>query len=158
MPLAIKDASIGPSVLTLALQVILEEFAHVKALIRPRELTDACLQTVPIQPLVYWAVYPFFDPEPILLVIFPITFVPITISQSIYGVSVRLIIQPHAFVNLAVDVNETTIAISKAVLPEPIVSAAVGPDFDAPTTSGISHSIPLALVKSCAHLSEATQA
>ena len=90
---------------------------------------------------------PVFDSISVLLVMAPVADVPGTVDVQVRSRSMRLVVEPAAFVHAAIVVNETTMAIRPVHVPIALVLGPVFPSLDTATMS-LPKFVPLALVES----------
>ena len=132
-PLTVVDAAVCPCVFTKAVQVVLEEFAFVAALVSPDELSFSRLFAIFVFTGIHGSIRPFLNALTVLLVKPPLTLVPIAVVVLIDPVSVGFVVFPHALVHITFGMDESTESILLAVFPETIVPRAIGPYLNAPS-------------------------
>ena len=77
--------------------------------------------------LILGAIWPAFDPEPLLLVLEPATAIAGAIKVGVLAVSVRSIFTPLALVDVSVYMDQPPLAIGHAVGPVALIRGAIVP-------------------------------
>ena len=128
-PISIVLSTIGPRVLTFAVNVVVCELPRVTGPVLPLELsvTDFC--AIHVLTFVASAVEPRFHAPSVLLVIQPVPLVHRPIVVLVATVAIRLIVSPLTRVNVAICMDQSAHAVRLAADPLALIEGAIDPDL-----------------------------
>ena len=129
LPVALISLAIGPDILSISGDLILEEGPGIDASVGEGESTFSVLLSVFVASVVARSIRPGLDTLAMLLVFEPLADVGGSVCVSIRSLTMSFIIQPHAFIDVTICVNERAHTIGLVVLPHAVVAGRVWPDL-----------------------------
>ena len=142
-PFTIIIPPVRPSVLAMALDVVLSELSDVAGSIMPVEVPMAMLCAIDVGALIACLVRPRLDSLPVLLVFLPAAFVDGTVVVHVLAVTVGFVVEPLALVDVSIRMDQTTNTIGFALAPLALVQRAIEPDLATLAGSRFQISLPL---------------
>jgi len=122
--------------LTVTLDIVVNELSLIAVAISPGELSDPLLHSLAVVALELGSVGPALHTWTVLRIMFPEAAIQRAILMEVEAEAMSLVVLPLSLVDVAVLMQQSAIVVGLVLVPVALIEAAIGPDLH---TASLAH-------------------
>jgi len=126
-PFTLINSAIRPPILSFALDIVVNPVAYVNAFIGPLVCALSPLLSILKHTIIFWPIFKLFFSRSILVVIFPESFISLSVRVHINSEPISSILEKLSCIHITVSVIKSALSLRHSISPVTVILGSVAP-------------------------------